>query len=196
VRKLEHGQVLEAYRDPYNRKKYVYFNEEAATRFAMSNDYRKVPLNSIIHDAKVIEIVRALYYSNYVKDFTLDHENRNNRLSHTFNVFPDASFKINRCGKRVHLALELELHRKNNQSIAEKMKQYNISYIYDQVAYIFPTLSLMNKYIEIAQENIKGDGLNRFIFLHHPNLSHKIEKLESINGVYQNQKINFLELFY
>jgi DNA-binding MarR family transcriptional regulator len=195
VRSLESQKILEGYRDPYNRKKYVYLSPFGESKLSIKENPAAVSHETLIHDIKVIEFVRALFEAGLINEINLEHQLRDRQNNLTFKVIPDAVVNFHKNGFDFNIAIELELTRKNNQRIIEKMRQYKASSNYHYLIYLFPTNALMNKYISVIKEALGEDGLSKTIFLYHPDLSRDIENLHSISGIYKNKEIKLMDIF-
>lgn len=195
IRNLEKKKILEGYRDPYSRKKFIYLSAFGEGRLSLKENPTALSGETLIHDLKVSEITRSLYAQGFVDDVELEHlihDKRNFKL--TYKIIPDAILQLEKKGHKYQIAFELELTRKSNQRLIEKMKQYETSSFYHYVMYFFPSENLMEKYIAQAEEKIGKEYMIKFMFFYHPQLSSGHHNPEDIKGIYQGKKITLSEV--
>lgn len=195
IRNLEKKKILEGYRDPYSRKKFIYLSAFGEGKLSLKENPTALSGETLIHDLKVSEITRALYVQGLIDDVELEHQihdKRNFKL--TYKIIPDAILKLEKKGHKYQIAFELELTRKSNQRLIEKMKQYETSSFYHYVLYFFPSESLMEKYIAQAEEKIGKEYMIKFMFFYHPQLSSGHHNPGDIKGIYQGKKITLSEV--
>lgn len=196
IRNLEKEKILEGYRDPHSRKKFVFFGPFGEGQLSLNENPTAITNETLLHDLKVSEITRSFLADGWVDEVELEHQihdKRNFKL--TYKIIPDAILYLEKKGHRFHVAFELELTRKSNQRLTEKMKQYESSSFYHYVMYLFPTKNLMEKYIAQAEEKIGKEYMNKFMFFYHPQLSSGHHKPEDIKGVFQGKSINLSDVF-
>lgn len=190
IRNLEKEMILEGYRDPHSRKKFVFFTSSGEHLLSLKENPTAISNETVIHDLKVSEITHYLYESGLVDDVELEHEINDKRNFKTiYKIIPDAILHIEKKGHKFKIAFELELTRKNNQRITEKMKQYEESSFYNYALYLFPTKKLMETYIAQAKEKLGNASIGKFMFFHHPKLSSGIHNTHEIKGVFQGREI-------
>jgi hypothetical protein len=195
IRDLQEKKILEGYRDPYSRKKFVYLSSVGEGRLSLKENPTSISNETLIHDLKVSEVTRYLLDSGLVDDVELEHEihdKRNFRL--TYKIIPDAILHLEKKGHKFKIAFELELTRKSNQRLIEKMKQYETSSFYHYVMYFFPTKNLMEKYIAQAEEKLGAPSLGKFMFFYHPQISTGEHSPEGINGVVEGKVMNLADV--
>jgi hypothetical protein len=196
IRNLEKEKILDGYRDPHSRKKFVFLSPFGEGELSLKENPTALSSETLIHDLKVSEITRSLLTENWIDDVELEHQihdKRNFKL--TYKIIPDAILYVEKKGHKFQIAFELELTRKSNQRLIEKMKQYEDSSFYHYVMYLFPSQNLMEKYIAQAEEILGKDRMSKFMFFCHPEMSSSIHKPEEIHGVFQGKKISLGDVF-
>ena len=138
IRGLENKKILEAYRDPFNRKKYVYLSSFGEGQLSNNENPTSVSRDTLIHDIKVSEIAKAFCDRGWASEVELEHQLHDKRnFKVTYKIIPDALFHGEKKEGKFKIALEVELSRKNNQRIVEKARQYMDSSYYNYVLYFF-----------------------------------------------------------
>jgi hypothetical protein len=196
IRALEKKNVLEGYRDPYSRKKFVYLSSIGEGQLSLKDNPSALSKDTLIHDIKVSEISRELLDRGWIDEVELEHQihdKRNFKVS--YKIIPDAVWHFERKGFKYKVAFELELSRKNNQRLIEKIKQYDSSTHYHYVVYVFSSLNLMNKYIEIIKENFSSELLGKIMFFCHERISSRGHELEDIVGEFKGRRLSLSEVF-
>ncbi len=196
IRGLEKEKILEGYRDPYSRKKFVFLSPLGESQLSLKENPTAISNETLIHDLKVSEITRSFITNGWIDEVELEHQIQDKRnFKLTYKIIPDAILYIEKKGHKFNLAYELELTRKSNQRLIEKMKQYEDSSFYHYVMYVFPTEKLMEKYITQAQEKLGSERMSKFMFFFHPEISSGIHEPSEIYGVFQGEKISLAEIF-
>lgn len=196
IRNLEKEKILEGYRDPHSRKKFVFLGPFGEGQLSLNENPTAITNETLLHDLKVSEITRSFLSDDCIDEVELEHQihdKRNFKL--TYKIIPDAILYLEKKGHKFNIAFELELTRKSNQRLAEKMKQYESSSFYHYVLYLFPTKNLMEKYVAQAEEKIGKEYMGKFMFFYHPKLSFGHHDPEEINGVFQGKEISLAEVF-
>ncbi len=196
IRGLEKEKILEGYRDPHSRKKFVFLSPFGEGQLSLKENPTAISNETLIHDLKVSEITRSFMNEGWIDEVELEHQihdKRNFKL--TYKIIPDAILYLEKKGHKFQLAFELELTRKSNQRLIEKMKQYEDSSFYHYVMYFFPTQKLMEKYITQAEEKLGRERMSKFMFFFHPEISSGIHNPKEIYGVFQSEKISLAEIF-
>ncbi len=195
IRNLEKEKILEGYRDPHSRKKFVFFSSSGERLLSPKENPTAISNETVIHDLKVSEITHHLYNNNLVDDVELEHEiNDKRNFKSIYKIIPDAILHIEKKGHKFKIAFELELTRKSNQRITEKMKQYEESSFYSYALYLFPSEKLMETYIEQAKEKLGLESMEKLMFFYHPEISSGVHDPHDIKGVYQDKKITLYEV--
>lgn len=195
IRNLEKEKILQGYRDPHSRKKFVYLSSIGEGHLSLKENPTAISSETLMHDLKVSEITRSLQNEGWVDEVELEHQIHDKRnFKSTYNIIPDAILYLEKKGHRYKIAFELELTRKSNQRLSEKMQQYESSNFYHYVMYFFPSLSLMQKYIAQAEEKIGKARMEKFMFFFQPDLSSGQYVPESIKGIYQDREITLAEV--
>lgn len=196
IRNLEKKNILEGYRDPFSRKKFIYLSSFGEGQLSLKENPTALSKDTLIHDIRVSEIARGLISRGWVDDVELEHQIHDKRnFKMEFKVIPDAILHLEKRGHKYRLALELELTRKNNQRLVEKVKQYEASIYYNYVLYIFPSSSLMEKYIEVITDKLGVDALKRIMFFCHQNISSDADNFEAIDGIFAGKEVQFKDVF-
>lgn len=195
IRNLEKEKVLDGYRDPHSRKKFVFLSPFGESELSLKENPTALSSETLIHDLKVSEITRSLFSKGWVDDVELEHQvhdKRNFKL--TYKIIPDAILYLEKKGHKFQIAFELELTRKSNQRLIEKMKQYEDSSYYHYVMYFFPSEKMMEKYVAQAEENLGKDRISKFMFFSHPEMSSSFHRPEEIRGLFQGREISLAEV--
>jgi len=196
IRSLEKKKILEGYRDPFSRKKFIYLSSFGEGQLSLKENPTALSKDTLIHDIRVSEITKALLDESWVDDVELEHQIQDKRAFKVeYKIIPDAILYFERKGHKYRVALELELTRKNNQRLTEKIKQYESSGYYHYVIYIFPTIALMEKYIEVIKEKLGEESLLKFMFFCHERLTNNACDFTAINGTFRGKKVGFGEVF-
>lgn len=196
IRDLEKKKVLEGYRDPYSRKKFVYLSSIGEGQLSLKDNPTALSKDTLIHDIKVSEISRELLDRGWIDEVELEHQIHDKRnFKINYKIIPDAIWYFERMGFKYQVAFELELTRKNNQRLVEKIKQYEASGYYHYVIYVFPNTNLMNKYIEVIKERIGEEIMNKLMFFCHENISSKSHDLDEVYGQFKGKKLKLSEVF-
>ncbi|MEK6626252.1 MAG: replication-relaxation family protein, partial [Bdellovibrionota bacterium] len=125
IRALERDKILEGYRDPFNRKKYVYLSSFGEDQISHKENPTAISKDTLIHDIKVSEIAMAFFHLGWAFDVELEHQLHDKRnFKVTYKIIPDALLHCEKNGAKFKIALEVELSRKNSQRIVEKARQY------------------------------------------------------------------------
>lgn len=196
IRSLEKQKILEGYRDPFNRKKYVYLSPFGEGQLSLDENPTALSKDTLIHDIKVTEIVKAMLAEGWIQDAELEHrvhDKRNFRT--TYKIIPDAILYGSKNGVEYKIALELELSRKNNQRIIEKAFQYLQGSQFSYVLYLFPKKSLMEKYVDLMHEKLDPKGLERIMFFYDDRLTAEKTNVKEWDGVFKGRRLKMGELF-
>lgn len=196
IRVLEKKNILGGLRDPYSRKKYIYLTSVGEKLLSLKDNPTALSTETLIHDIKVSEVSRGFLEKGWAKEIELEHQivDKKNFMAE-YKIVPDAVIHTEKDGFKYRIALELELTRKSNQRVIEKAKLYNATSIYHYVIYLFGHKSLLEKYKEIISDAVGSDGLKRFIFLFHEELTHEANKLDSITGYFKDKNIRIQDIF-
>lgn len=195
IRGLEKKEVLQGYRDPFSRKKFVYLSSFGEDQLSLKENPTAISQESLIHDTKVSEFCRTLLNLGWALEAELEHQIHDKRqFKMNFKVIPDALIYLERNGYKYQLAFELERHRKNNQKIIEKMRQYGDFNFYHYILYLFPSWNLMEKYRSLAIENLEPEKMGKFMFFTHSEMSQGFDELGSIQGYVRDKKVTLGEV--
>lgn len=196
IRSLEKAKIVEGYRHPFNRKKYVFLSPFGEGQLAIDENPSAISKDCLIHDIRVSEVARNLLEHGFVREVKLEHELSDKRtFKPIYKVIPDVQLEGIKGGINFKIALELELTRKSNHRIGEKAKLYAKSGYYHNMIYLFAKERLMEKYIEVIKSKIPDEDYKRFIFLADPLMTTNPSPLTEIKGVFKDKKIKFGELF-
>jgi hypothetical protein len=173
LRKLEKNGIIQGFRDYYSRKKFIFSTEFGSE--LISEDEKITPhSNSMLHDAKLSELVYELRKFEKVKSFELEHVYRNGNQfipSRDYDkYFPDAKLKNLRKGKEVGVAIELEITQKSVGRIINKFHRFIDGNDMEIVLYLFCNKSVMKKYIEVFKDGFESENAGKFIFYCNPNV--------------------------
>ncbi len=196
IRDLEKKKILEGFREPFSKKKYVYLSPFGERQFALRENPTSISEGTILHDLRVTEIARSFLDYGWIAEAELEHEVHDKRNFRTsYKIIPDALFHGVNKGKGYKMALELELSQKNNQRILEKGKQYAASSYFNYVLYLFVRKELMKKYVGMFKETLSVEDMKRFMFFTVPTFLEEENDLKSANGIYQGKEVKLRELF-
>ena len=196
IRRLEREKILEGYRNPFNRKKYVYLSAFGEGQLSIKENPTALSKETLIHDIKVSEIAKVFLEKGWANDVELEHQlNDKRNFKTTYKIIPDALLHGEKSGIKFKMAFELELSRKNNQRILAKANQYQESSFYNYVVYLFSKKNLMDKYIEIISESLREKSLSRFMFFVDPLMTGAGTKLEEVKGIFKGKEVTMREVF-
>ncbi len=196
LKRLQKKQLIEIYRDPWNKKNYVYLGNLAIKE--LCPDIRPL-LNSgtLYHDSKVTSLgVELLKFDNVFKSIEFEHQIKKGKGIVGINEFiPDARIEGNFKGRFFQAAIELELHQKEKSRIVDKAKFYLQSDYYNHALYFFPDHELLLNYDAIVKK-VLGTDYNKKIFLFSCPLMAKTKpSFENGSGLVMNKNISFIEFF-
>lgn len=192
IRSLEKAKVLEAYRHPFNRKKYVYLSALGEDKLSLKENPSAISKDTLIHDIKVSEMAKRFVELGWADNVELEHQLSDKRnFRATYKIIPDALLEIKKNGVDYKIALEVELSRKNNQRIIEKARQYAASTYYNHVFFYFSRREVMNQYLSVLSETLGEAGLVKFMFFYEQNGS----DLLKITGIFKGKEIKLANIF-
>lgn len=192
IRNLEKKSVIETFRDPSNRKKYVYLSPRGEELLGFKDVPPSISMETLNHDKWVTQIVHSMLQKNWIHDFKLEHELiGKERFKSSSTIVPDAALWGEIEGRAFSMALELEINRKNFPRIVEKLRQYAHGESYDYVLYYFPNKSLMKTYSSVIEEKISDECKNRFMLF----WGDELTPIERAMGVALGKEMNLGELF-
>ena len=173
LRKLEKKGIIQGFRDYYSRKKFIYSTEFGSE--LISDDKSISPnTNSLLHDAKMSELIHELRNFEKVNSFELEHIYRGDREfqpARSYDrYYPDAKLKVSQKGKEVGVAIELEITQKSKGRIHTKFYRFVEGNDIETVLYLFSNKRTMKKYIEVYKERFESKCTGRFIFYANPNV--------------------------
>lgn len=196
LRRLEKMNFIGAYIDPFTKKKFVYLSPKGEKHLSTESNPIGIVNETLVHDIKVTEITKELLAKNLIEKVELEHQvNDKRNFKTTYKIIPDAILHFNKNNFSYRVALELELTRKSNPRIIEKVKQYRNSEYYHYLMYMFPNTKLMEKYKEVIMEELGTESLNRIMFFAHENLTWNVSEIENLNGYLGNTKKLLFEVF-
>jgi hypothetical protein len=196
LRKLEKKKLLESYVHPINRRKYVYLTDKVHQFVGFNENPSAINKETLYHDVCVTDFCLSLLKKGWVIKAELEHELNDKRQFKTqLSLIPDALIHVDRGTKIRRIAIELELHRKNNQRIVEKAKQYVASNQYDFVLYLFPKINFMQQYIEQLKNTLSSDAIKMFMFFTHDHLGEANFDIAKISGQFQGRILHLKDLF-
>ena len=196
IRSLEKAKILEGYRHPFNRKKYVYLSSFGEGQLSLTENPSSVSKETLIHDIKVSEIGKSFVDLGWMNNIQLEHELHNKRnFRVTYKIIPDALLEGIKKGVSYKVALEVELSRKSNPRILEKARQYAASNYYNYVMYIFSKRNYMEKYIEIIKSGVNAEDFNRFMFFIDETMSANPTDLSEMEGYFKDKRVKLSEVF-
>ena len=196
IRELESKKVLEGFREPYSRKKYVYLSSRGESALSLKENPTSVSENSLVHDLKVSEISRMFLHNGWIREALLEHEINDKRVfNSTVKINPNALFEGERNGKKFRIAFELELTRKSKQRIVQKAIQYSDNDYYDYALYMFSQKSLVESYMETIREKIGVEKMNKFMFFFNPFLTSSKSLMTDPEGYFKGRETSLSTIF-
>ncbi|RZF20623.1 hypothetical protein DAY19_11600 [Halobacteriovorax vibrionivorans] len=196
IRKLEKLNLIGGYIDPFTKKKFIYLSPKGEKYLSVTGNPSAIANETLVHDIKVTELTKELSKLDLVDDVVLEHEISDKRnFRTTYKVIPDAilSFKKNNFNYRV--ALELELTRKSNSRIIEKVKQYQSTEYYHYLMYVFPSIKLMDKYREVIRNQLGDKALTKIMFFYHDSLTRNVRDVKAVKGWIGDKESELIEVF-
>ena len=196
IRNMEKAKILEGYRHPFNRKKYVYLSSFGEGQLSLTENPSSVSRETLIHDIKVSEIGKSFVDLGWMSSIQLEHELHNKRnFRVTYKIIPDALLEGIKNGVNFKVALEVELSRKSNPRILEKARQYAASTYYSYVMYIFSKRNYMEKYIEIIKSGVSAEDFNRFMFFIDEAMGVSPTDRSEMQGFFKDKGVKLSEVF-
>lgn len=196
IRTLEKQKVLEGYRDPFSRKKYVYLSSFGESQLSINEKPTALSKDTLIHDIKVVEVTKAMLDHGWISEAELEHRIHDRRqLKTNYKVIPDAALYGSKKGVKFTMAFELELTRKNNQRIIEKAAQYLEGGQFNYVLYLFSKKALMEKYMEVLSEKHGQSVFQRMMFFYDECLTAKSSEIGDWRGYFKEKSLSLKELF-
>ena len=196
IRGLECKKILEAYRDPFNGKKYVYLSSFGEGQLSNKENPTSVSRDTLIHDIKVSEIAKAFCERGWATEVELEHQLHDKRnFKVTYKIIPDALFHGEKKEGKFKIALEVELSRKNNQRIVEKARQYVDSSYYNYVLYFFSKRNFMQQYIDLLEEKLGKESMGRFMFFVDETMMDKRLNLDGVEGIFKGNAVTMAKVF-
>lgn len=195
LRKLEAAQLVKAWLDPISKKKFLYLTSFGERVVSDCENPSSLQDEYLAHDIKAASFVKGLLDAGWVERGELEHNLTNKANFHTTHkLIPDAVVHFSKKGFEYKMAIEIELTRKSNIRITEKIKQYFAEEHYHLVGYVFPTISLMEKYKGVLLERFGLEVFKKIIFLHHAPLVTTGQSLAEITGFYQGKEVFLRDL--
>lgn len=196
LKRLQQRQLIEIYRDPWNKKNYVFLGNLAIKE--LCPDTRPL-LNSgaLYHDSKVTSLgVELLKFNKTFKSIELEHQIKKGKgVIGISDFIPDARVEGQFKAKFFQAAVELELHQKEKSRIVDKAKYYLESEYYNHALYFFPDNDLLQNYDTIIKKEL-GSDYNKKIFLFScPLISKAKPSFENGTGLVMNKSKTFIEFF-
>lgn len=196
IRKMEKERIIESFKHRFNGKKYIFFSSFGERQIANEKNPTAISKDSLMHDLKVSELAQSFFKLNWVDYISLEHELINKRnFRQTFKIIPDALMGMKIEGRKINIALELELTQKQKQRIREKAKQYIINSNYELIIYLFSKQSVMKTYIKEIEDTVGKKYLDKFMFITIPSMTAKVTDLTQLDVIANNKKFKLREVF-
>jgi len=196
LKKLEKKQIIEVYRDPWNKKNYVYLGNLAIKE--LCPDTRPlINTGALYHDSKVTSLgIELLKFDNIFKSIELEHQIKKGKgVIGISDFIPDARVEGNFKGKFFQASIELELHQKEKTRILDKAQYYLQSEYYNHALYFFPDHALLQNYDSILKKEL-GSEYNKKIFLFScPLIAKSKPSFENGTGLVMNNDKSFIDFF-
>lgn len=195
IRVLENKKIIETYRDPYTRKKYVYISSQGENEFQLLQKHQ-LSKETLVHDIKVTEIARQFIDFGYVKEATLEHylTHKQDKFSDS-GIIPDAVFKGEKNGASFNIAFELELSRKKSDRLLTKLRSYLQQKNYKYIMYFITSESLLLKYYDYFTIELGQEFKDRVFFFSSKNISTKTIDIRRVRGKFRNKEQTIHEVF-
>lgn len=155
---LEKREVLDSLYDPYTAKKYIFLTKKGA-EYLGEKDPSKFPVNTFVHDSKVVDIVREFLRLDFCNDFEIPKDQQQY-------LVPDATL-IRLVPKQpmIKIAFELELTQKSRSRFLEKMANYAQTSYFDCVLYFFQNKNILLNYKREFIKTLGEEKFDQFIFV-------------------------------
>ncbi len=190
IQRLERLEVVKSFRDPWNKRKYIYLAKNGLKIFHDDTNSNIKADQYLVHDAKVVEIARQFLDINCFKETDFCHHfSKRNKL------IPDCTFNGNKNGKSFKMAFELEITRKSHSRIEDKIEQYLESSKYDYIFYLFCNKLVFESYIKLIKNKFDQSAFNRLMFFWNPTIFSKEIRLNESIGIFKMKEVKFHELF-
>lgn len=196
LKKLEKKQIIEVYRDPWNKKNYVYLGNLAIKE--LCPDTRPlINTGALYHDSKVTSLgIELLKFDNIFKSIELEHQIKKGKgIIGISDFIPDARAEGNFKGKFFQAAIELELHQKEKSRILEKAKYYLESNYYNHAFYFFPDHDLLLNYDNIIKTGLNSEYNKKIFLFSCPLIAKSKPSFENGTGLVMNKNKSFIEFF-
>ena len=191
IRKLEKAQILKSFKDPWSRRKYIYLTPTGEKLVNDSGRPSSLSEETIVHDAKVSQIVRLLLERSTFQKVELEHEIKSGDIA----KLPDSILYGKKGGVDFTMAFELEFTRKSKERIKDKIGKYLGSGYYDYVLYMFCSENVFKSYKNTIGENFGEQAFKKVMLFWNPTLMSKRIDLHSGGGYFKNKEVSFVELF-
>ncbi len=180
--RLEKKKVIGSFREPFSGKKYLYLTKEGNDFLGGSENPPSISRATLIHDAKVVELVLEFMRLESIYGFELEHQIRDMKsFGTTYQICPDAVMLGQKGKTKFKLAIELELTRKTKEKYLSKMGQYLSSSYYDFVVYYFQSRGVMNSYMKHIRDKYGDESDRKILYvLNEKLLTNKFNFDESI----------------
>lgn len=196
IKRLEVKKIVEIYRDPWNKKNYIYLSELGIKE--ISPDLRPIlSSGTLYHDSKVSVLGQEILKCSFVfQSIQLEHQIKKGKgIRGIQELIPDARVLGKFKGANFEAAIELELNQKEKSRIIEKGNYYLKSNYYNHALYFFPDCDLLKTYYETLKHGL-GEDFNKKIFLFScPNILKIKPSFEEGTGRVMNKNKTFLEVF-
>lgn len=159
ILKLEKKGLVGSLYDPFTAKKYVFLDEKG-NQYIGVKDHTKFPINTFVHDSKVIDLIQWFMKLDFCDDFKLSYE-----LT-SFHV-PDAILIrfVDENWPTTKMAFELELTQKSIGRFLDKMRWYVETSYYETVIYYFQNKNVLLTYKREFKKTYGEKYLGKFLFL-------------------------------
>jgi hypothetical protein len=196
MRKLEKQNIIQSFRHPFSRKKYLYLTSLGEESLTLTDHPTSISKETLLHDIKVSEIVKILMDEGYFYEASLEHELHNKKnFKVSYKIIPDALLITKRHGVDVKVALEVELSRKSIPRIVEKAQQYMNSSLYHYVIYFFNKQIHLDRYRELLIDRIGPEIEQRFFFFADETLATTAEGVLAARGFFKGNPIVLGDVF-
>lgn len=151
--------------------------------------------DNIRHDSVVSMVGIELLNFDQIKNVKLPHDYRTKSSWKHFAIEPDAIIEIEKGGKTLTVALEVELWRKDRKRVFDKLIGYAKAYEYDNVFYFFADRASFESYKrrldemlnETSHLHLKDELEKKIIFIFNPTILKRATDLSN-SEIFHDQK--------
>ena len=194
--RLEKKNMIGSFREPFSGRKYLFLTKEGDSYLGGEDNPPAISKDTLVHDAKVVDLVLEFLKLKSSYGFELEHQIRNTKaFGTTYRICPDAIILGEKGKGKYKLALELELTRKTKVKYLAKVGQYLSSNYYNFVVYFFQNKGVMNSYRKHIQEKYGDESDRKILYVLNEKLLTNSFKFEESIAHYKNKEGKLDALF-